>query len=84
MLLHAEPSWWVFDADRQRKWAVVSVHAKDDLGGWYLSQFGGSNGDGDHEEVVLTFRPPLDAPARVLTLTFAAASEQVTLELRLP
>ena len=58
--------------------------AEGDLGGWYLSQFGGSRSDGGYEEVVLTFLLRLDTQARALTLTFAAASEQVTLELRLP
>lgn len=84
LCLHAEPGWWALDTDRQRKRAVTSVHAEDDLGGWYLSQFGGSNGDGNQEEVIMTFRPRLNAQARALTLTFAAASEQVALELRLP
>jgi hypothetical protein len=84
LYLRAEPSWWTFSADRQRKRAVMSVYAKDNLGGRYLSQFGGSDSDGGHEEVVLTFRPRLNARAGALTLTFVAANEQVALELRLP
>jgi hypothetical protein len=82
--LRAEPGWWNYSADRHRKRAVMSVHAEDDLGGMYLSQFGGSAGHGDHEELTLMFLPRLDPLARALTLTFSGTGEQATLELRLP
>ena len=81
--LRAEPGWWSYSADRNRQWPVVSVAAEDDLGGMYLSQFDGSRGRGDHEELTLRFLPRLNPLARALTLTFRG-SEQVTLELQLP
>jgi hypothetical protein len=82
--LRAEPGWWSYSPDRNRKWPVLSVAAEDDLGGMYLSQFGGSRGRGDHEELTLRFRPRLNPLARALTLTFSRAIDQVTLELQLP
>jgi hypothetical protein len=82
--LRAEPGWWTYSADGNHKWAVMSVHAEDDAGGLYLSQFGGSTGDRDHEELILRFRPRLNPLARVLTLAFTHAAEQVTVELPLP
>ena len=82
--LRAEPGWWSYSTDRNRKWPVLSVAAEDDLGGMYLSQFDGSRGRGDHEELTLRFLPRLNPLARALTLTFSRANEQVTLELQLP
>ena len=82
--LLAEPGWWTYNADRNRKRAVFSVHAEDDLGGLYLSEFGGSTGRGDHEELIVTFLPRLNPLARALTLTFSNAGEQVTAQLHLP
>ena len=82
--LRAEPGWWIYSADRQRKWHVMSVTAEDDLGGMYLSEFDGSRGHGDHEELTLRFLPRLNPLARALTLTFSGAGEQVALELQLP
>jgi hypothetical protein len=82
--LRAEPGWWIYSADRNRKRAVMSVRAEDDLGGMYLSQFGGSAGHGDHEELTLMFLPRLNPLARALTLTFSGTGDQVTLEFRLP
>jgi hypothetical protein len=82
--LRAEPGWWIYSADRDRKWAAMLASAEDDLGGLYLSQFGGSTGDGDHEALTLRFLPRLDPLARALTLTFTRAAEQVTIDLRLP
>jgi hypothetical protein len=82
--LRAEPGWWIYSVDRQRKWAVVSVDAVDDLGGRYLDQFGGSVGKGDVEELILSFRPRLNPRARTLTLTFTGTSEEAAVELRLP
>jgi hypothetical protein len=81
--LRAEPGWWTYSFDRQRKWPVLSVAAEDDLGGRYLSEFDGSRGHGGLEELTLRFRPRLNPLARALTLTFRG-SEQVTLELQLP
>jgi len=82
--LRAEPGWWTYSADGNRKWAVMSVAAEDDLGGLYLSQFDGSQGHGDHEELTLRFRPRLNPLARTLTLTFSHAGEQATIEFDLP
>jgi hypothetical protein len=82
--LTAEPGWWTYSADRNRKWAAMSVHAEDDAGGMYLSQFGGSTSHGDYEELALGFLPRLNPLARALTLTFSHAGEQATIELHLP
>jgi hypothetical protein len=82
--LRAEPGWWTYSADGRHKSAVMSVYADDDLSGMYLSQFGGSTGHGDYEEVTLKFRPRLNPLARALKLTFSGTAEQVALELRLP
>jgi hypothetical protein len=84
VLLRAEPGWWTYSADRHHKWAVASVRAEDNLGGLYLSQFGGSASHGGGEELSLKFRPRLNPLARALTLTFSGTPEQVALELRLP
>jgi hypothetical protein len=84
MYLCAEPSWWTYSADGNRKWAVMRVHAVDDLGGLYVSQYdGGSSHDG-REELALRFLPRLNPLARTLTLTFTHAAEQVTIEVQLP
>jgi hypothetical protein len=82
--LRAEPGWWTYSADRSRKRAGLSVQAEDDLGGRYLSQFGGSTGDREHEELAVTFLPRLNPLARALTLTFSHAGEQLTVGLDLP
>ena len=82
--LRAEPGWWIYSADRDRKWPVMSVAAEDDLGGLYLSQVDGGRGRGDHEELTLRFLPRLNPLARALTLTFSGTAEQVALELQLP
>jgi hypothetical protein len=66
------------------KWDSTSVHAEDDLGGGYVSSFGGSTGHPGHEELALDFLPPLDPRARSLTLTFRAAGEQVAVAFDLP
>ncbi len=92
--LSAEPSWWIYSADRQRKWPVMAVHAEDDLGGRYVSEFGGSSSDRAREELILSFQPRLNPAARTLILTFrpfhpvteqvTGGAEPVTVELRLP
>ena len=61
----------------------MTVFAEDDLGGLYISNFGGSTGRLECEEVKLTMRPRLDPGARLLTLTFASQTEQVTAEIPL-
>lgn len=84
LYLRHERGWWTYGTDRNRRWAAMAVHAQDDLGGIYLSQFDGSSSHGDHEELTLRFLPRLNPLARTLTLTFRRAAEQVTIELRLP
>ena len=84
LYLRTERGWWTYSTDRNRRWAAMAVHAQDDLGGIYLSQFNGSSSHGDHEELTLRFLPRLNPLARTLTLTFRRAAEQVTIELRLP
>jgi hypothetical protein len=84
LYLSAEPGWWSYAADGGHKSALMSVHAEDDLGGFYLSQFGGSTGHQDDEDLTLRFMPRLNPLARALTLTFAGRTEQGILELHLP
>lgn len=84
LYLRAEPGFWGWSADRNRSWPVLSVVADDDLGGMYLSQFGGSRTRGGREELTVRFLPRLNPLARALTLTFSRATEQVTLDLQLP
>ena len=84
--LRAEPRWWRYNAERDRKWGVISVAAEDDLGGLYVSQpgHGGVRRDDPEEELVWGFLPRLNPLARAVTLTFTHAAEQVTVEFRLP
>lgn len=84
VFLRAEPGWWLYSDDGHHKQAVVSVRAEDDLGGMYVSQFGGSHPHGGREEVTLRFLPRLSPLARAVTLTFAGTGDQVSLEVRLP
>jgi len=84
LYLRAEPGWWGYSADGNRKWSVLSVAAEDDLGGMYVSQFGGSRAHGGREELSLWFRPRLNPLARALTLTFSRATDQITVDLQLP
>jgi hypothetical protein len=81
--LRTRPGWWAYSEDRRRKWAAVSVDAEDNVGGVYLSTFGGSSDHDDHADVTLRFLPRLDPLARALKLTFSAAGEQVAVEVRL-
>jgi len=81
--LRAIPGWWSYSEDRHRKWAAMSVRAEDNLGGMYLSLFGGSTGHGDYEELALRFRPRLDPRARAVKLMFAGARDQVAVDLDL-
>jgi hypothetical protein len=81
--LQAAPGWSIYSADRMYKLNAVTVFAEDDLGGLYLSNFGGSRSRPGHEEVKLTMRPRLAPEARLLTLTFAGETQQVTAEVPL-
>jgi hypothetical protein len=81
--LRAAPGWWTYSEDRHRKWAAMSLEAEDDLGGRYLSTFGGSTGHGDYEEVILRLLPRLDPLARTLKLIFSGAGERVVIEFQL-
>jgi hypothetical protein len=83
LYLQATPGWWTYSTDRQHKRAAMTVYAEDDLGGLYISNFGGSRGRPGYEEVKLTLRPRLDPGARLLTLTFASETQQVTVEIPL-
>jgi hypothetical protein len=83
--LRAEPRWWRYNAERDRKWCVISVAAEDDLGGRYVSQAGHGTvrRDDPEEELVWGFLPRLNPLARAVTLTFAHAAEQVAVEVPL-
>jgi len=83
LYLHAAPGWWTCSTDRQHKRAAMTVFAEDDLGGLYISNFGGSRGHPGYEEVKLTFRPRLAPAASLLTLTSASETQQVTAEIPL-
>lgn len=83
LYLQARPGWWTYSTDGQRKRDAMTVSAEDDLGGLYLSNFGGSFGGRECEEVKLTMRPRLAPEARLLTLTFASETQQVTAEIPL-
>jgi len=83
LYLRAMPGWWSYSEDGHRKWSPVSVHAEDDLGGTYVSTFGGSTRHRDHEELALRFLSRLDPLARALKLTCRGASEEVAVDLGL-
>jgi hypothetical protein len=84
LYLRARPGWFICSEDGEQKWDPVSVNAEDDLGGGYVSSFGGSTGHSGHEELALQFLPRLNPLARRLTLRFRAAGEQVTVGFDLP
>jgi hypothetical protein len=83
LYLQATPGWWTYSTDGQRKRDAMTVFAEDDLGGLYISEFGGSRGRPGYEEVKLTLQPRLAAGTRLLTLTFASETQQVTAEIPL-
>jgi hypothetical protein len=83
LYLQATPGWWIYSTDGQRKRDAMTVSAEDDLGGLYISNFGGSRSRPGYEEVKLTMRPRLAPGARILTLTFASETQQVTAEIPL-
>jgi len=84
LYLRARPGWFIGSEDGMQKWDPVSVNAEDDLGGGYVSSFGGSTGRSGHEELALRFLPRLNPLARRLTLRFRAAGEQATVAFDLP
>jgi hypothetical protein len=81
--LQAAPGRWTYSTDRQHKRDAMTVFAEDDLGGLYLSNFGGSRGRTGLEELKITMRPRLAPEASLLTLTFASETQQVTAEIPL-
>jgi hypothetical protein len=81
--LRVRPRWWIYNEDHRQKWEALSVQAEDDLGGMYLSGFGGSTVHGDYEELALRFRPRLDPLASALKLTLTGASQQVAAQFAL-
>jgi hypothetical protein len=83
LYLQATPGWWTYSTDRRHKRYAVTVFAEDDLGGLYISGFGGSRGRPGYEEVKLTWRPRLAPGTRLLTATFASETQQVTAEIPL-
>lgn len=84
LYLRARPGWFIYSEDGMRKWDPASVAAEDDLGGGYVSSFGGSTRHSDHEALALRFLPRLNPLARRLTLRLRAAGEQVTVAFDLP
>ena len=80
----ASPGWWRYSEDRHRKWARFDAFAEDDLGGSYVSKFGGSHGAEGHEDVNLQFRPRLDPTARTVRLVFQGNREALTVDIELP
>jgi hypothetical protein len=83
LYLRAMPGWWAYGEVGHRKWPSVSVLAEDDLGGSYVSTFGGSTRHRDHEELALRFLPRLDPLAHALKLTCRGASEEIAVDLDL-
>jgi hypothetical protein len=81
--LQAAPGWSIYSTDGQPQWKAMTVFAEDDLGGLYLYNSGGSSGRPGCEEVKLTMGPRLAPGARLLTLTFAGETQQVTAEIPL-
>jgi hypothetical protein len=61
----------------------MTVFAEDDLGGLYISNFGGDRGRPGYEDLKLTMRPRLAPGASLLTLTIASETQQVTAEIPL-
>lgn len=61
-----------------------ATFAKDDLGGSYISMFGGSGGAEGHEDVKLQFGPRLDPTARTLRLVFQGTRDALSVDIVLP
>jgi hypothetical protein len=83
LYLQATPGWWTYSTDGQHKRDAATVFAEDDLGGLYISNFGGSRSRPGLEELKLTMRPRLDPGASLLTLTFASETQQVSAQIPL-
>jgi hypothetical protein len=83
LYLQATPGWWAYSTDGQHKRDAMTVFAEDDLGGLYISNFGGSRGRPGLEDLKLMMRPRLAPGASLLTLTFAGETQQVTAEIPL-
>ena len=83
LYLQATPGWWAYSTDGQHKRDAMTIFAEDDLGGLYISNFGGSSSRPGYEEVKFTMRPRLDPGASLLTLTFASETQQVTAQISL-
>ena len=81
--LQASPGWLSDNTDGPPRGEPMTVFAEDDLGGLYLSNFGGSLSCPGYQEVKLEPRPRLAPGARLLTLTFAGRAQQVTAEIPL-
>ena len=81
--LQASPGWLTDSTDGPPRGEPMTVFAEDDLGGLYLSNSGGSLSCPGYEEVKLELRPRLAPGARLLTLTFAGQTRQVTAEIPL-
>lgn len=84
LLLRATPGWFAYSEDGRHKWTPVRIYAEDDVGGQYVSRFGGSSGRDGHEEVTVIFLPRLDPLARRLKLTLRGGGQQVALSFDLP
>ena len=83
LYLQAMPGWWTYSTDGQHKRDAMSVSAQDNLGGLYISNFGGSSGYSDWEQVKLTFRPRLDPRASLLRLILDSQTQQITAQVPL-
>ena len=92
LYMRVTPGWWSYGEDNRRR-ARVSLCARDDRGGMYLSNLDGSTGHRDldepadeervgHEVLALRFLPRLDPDARALTLTFRGVDEEIAVDLR--
>ena len=79
--LRAMPGWWAYSEDSRRKWAPISVHARDELGGSYLNRFGGSSVHRGQEELALAMLPRLNPLAGALKLTFQGTDAEISLDL---
>jgi hypothetical protein len=81
--LQAAPGWLTHSTDCQHQGEPTTLSAEDDLGGLYLSNFGDCSSRPGYHEVKLELRPRLAPGARLLTLTFAGETQQVTAEISL-
>jgi hypothetical protein len=66
-----------------RRYRMVSIEqfcwtARDDRGGWYVSEEGGSSYSNGHAALELRFRPAISPQARRLDITLTGPTTQVT------